>query len=131
MKRTTATLILLALSACEPDARISNEYEQQQVPVDRIASDEARARGREIYRDKCALCHGKSADGHGARRKGLSKPPSNFQREQWRQSVTPKYVFQVVSEGKQGTSMPAFPTLTEEQRWDVVAYVLSVAEDGP
>ncbi|HSN81633.1 MAG TPA: cytochrome c [Polyangiales bacterium] len=131
MKRTTATLILLALSACKADARISSEYEQLEVPMDRIASDEARARGREIYRSKCALCHGKDADGRGARRKGLSHAPTSFQRPQWRQSVTPKYVFQVLSEGKQGTSMPAWPTLTEEQRWDVVAYLLSVAEDGP
>jgi mono/diheme cytochrome c family protein len=45
--------------------------------------------------------------------------------------VTPQYVFDVVSTGKQGTSMPGWPTLTEEQRWDVVAYVLGVAEDGP
>jgi mono/diheme cytochrome c family protein len=27
--------------------------------------------------------------------------------------------------------MPAWPTLSEEQKWDVIAYVLSVAEDGP
>ncbi|KPK17126.1 MAG: hypothetical protein AMJ62_02595 [Myxococcales bacterium SG8_38] len=117
--------------ACRTEDRISSEYEHMQVPMDRIASDEARARGREIYRAKCALCHGREADGHGVRRKGLSNPPTNFQRPQWRQSVTPKYVFQVLSEGKQGTSMPAWPTLTEEQKWDVVAYVLSVAEDGP
>jgi len=40
-------------------------------------------------------------------------------------------VFEVVSEGKRGTSMPAWPTLSSDQKWDVVAYVLSVAEDGP
>jgi high-affinity iron transporter len=102
-----------------------------QVPVERLASDEARARGREIFEQKCALCHGEGADGRGRRRKGLSSPPPSFRREEWRQSVTPQYVFEVVSQGKQGTSMPGWPSLTEEQRWDLVAYVLSVAEDGP
>ena len=131
MKRTAATLILLALSACSSEKRTGSEYEHVQVPVERLASAEARARGRAIFEVKCALCHGDEADGRGRRRKGLSSTPPNFQNSDWRQSVTPKYVFEVVSEGKRGTSMPGWPTLTEEQRWDLVAYVLSVAEDGP
>lgn len=131
MKRMVATLILLALSACSTEERGGEKYNQVQVPVERIASDEARTRGREIYLDKCALCHGKDADGQGRRRKGLSSSPPNFQSNEWRQSVTPKDVFEVLSEGIRGTSMPAWPTLTDEQKWDVVAYVLSVAEDGP
>lgn len=131
MKRTATTLILLGLSACSTENQPTGPYEHVQVPQELLASDEARERGREIFDDKCALCHGKEADGRGRRRKGLSSQPPNFQNEDWRQSVSPKYVFEVVSEGKRGTSMPGWPTLTEAQKWDVVAYVLSVAEDGP
>jgi mono/diheme cytochrome c family protein len=61
----------------------------------------------------------------------LSRKPIDFTNPEWRASVTPRYVFEVVSEGKRGTSMPAWPTLSNAQKWDVVAYVLSVAEDGP
>ncbi|MGD8605730.1 MAG: cytochrome c [Myxococcales bacterium] len=131
MKRTAATLILLALSACNQEHRTDAEFADVQVPTDLLASDEARARGREIFENKCALCHGEEANGRGRRRKGLSSQPPNFQSEEWRNSVSPKYIFQVVSEGKRGTSMPGWPTLSTKQRWDVVAYVLSVAEDGP
>ena len=77
------------------------------------------------------LCHGERADGKGARRKGLSGKPTSFQNPDWRINTTPAQVFQVLSEGKRGTSMPAWPTLTADQKWDIIAYVLSVAEDGP
>ena len=132
MKAMGALLMSLALSACSAEqARRGTDYSHVEVPVARLASDDARSRGRALFEQKCALCHGARADGNGARSKGLSSKPANFQNPQWRRSVTPLEVFEIVSEGKRGTSMPAWPTLSEDQKWDVVAYVLSVAEDGP
>ena len=130
MKLTGALLMSLALSGCSP-----GEGEKDAgaviVPGSVLASDEARERGRAIFVSKCALCHGVRADGHGVRSKGLSGKPADFSSPAWRGRVTPEYVFQVVSEGKRGTSMPAWPTLSNGERWDVVAYVLSVAKAGP
>ncbi|MBW2191161.1 MAG: cytochrome c [Deltaproteobacteria bacterium] len=100
------------------------DYSKIEVPVDRIASDEARDRGRALFRAKCALCHGVRANGHGARRQGLSGQPANF-------NTGPRRIYRVLSEGKRGTSMPAWPTLSDEEKWEVVAYVLGVSEDGP
>jgi high-affinity iron transporter len=122
----------LVLSACNADGTPSTiDYTKLEVPLERISSDDARERGRALFRKKCALCHGERADGNGARREGLSGKPINFHNREWRANTTPLRVFEVLSEGKRGTSMPAWPTLSSEQRWDVVAYVLSVAEDGP
>lgn len=132
MKATGALLTSLALSACSAEkAESAVDYSKVQVPVSRLASDEARERGRALFKKKCALCHGERADGNGARSKGLSAKPANFQSPDWRTGVTPLYVFEVLNEGKRGTSMPAWPTLNDDQKWDVIAYVLSVAEDGP
>ena len=122
----------LALSACSAgDERIPAEYRSLPIPAGVLASDEARERGRAIFRDKCALCHGVRADGNGVRRQGLSGRPANFRSKVWRASATPRSVYAVVSDGKRGTSMPAWPTLTDPQKWEVVAYVLSVSKDGP
>ena len=122
----------LALLACSAgDAPSAIDYSKLEVPVSRLSSDEARQRGRVLFKQKCALCHGERADGNGARSKGLSGKPANFQGADWRANTTPLLVFKVLSEGKRGTSMPAWPTLSDDQKWDVVAYVLSVAEDGP
>jgi high-affinity iron transporter len=107
------------------------DYSKVEVPVDRIASDEARDRGRVLFMAKCALCHGVRANGHGVRRQGLSGQPANFQSREWRANTGPRRVYRVLSEGKRGTSMPAWPTLSDEEKWEVVAYVLSVSEDGP
>lgn len=130
MKVTAALLTWLALSACSagcaPEARSDGDVE---VPIGRLSSDEARARGRALFQSRCALCHGEHADGHGVRSRGLSAKPANFRSPDWRSRVTPTYVFRIVSEGKRGTSMPAWPTLSDDQKWDVIAYVLSVSEE--
>jgi mono/diheme cytochrome c family protein len=45
--------------------------------------------------------------------------------------MDPRRTFFVVREGLRGTAMAAWKILTVDQTWDVVAYVLSVAELGP
>ena len=132
MKAMGALVMSLALSACSAEkAPSAIDYNEIEVPVDRLFSDEARGRGRALFLKKCSLCHGERADGNGARREGLSGKPINFHNKEWRANTSPLAVFQTLSEGKRGTSMPAWPTLSDEQKWDVIAYVLSVAEDGP
>lgn len=132
MKLMGALLTSLALSACNArDDASASDFSEVQVPIERLASDDARARGRALYRNKCALCHGERADGNGVRSKGLSGKPINFQNKEWRASTEPLALFDILSEGKRGTSMPAWPTLSAEEKWDLIAYVLSVAEDGP
>ena len=133
MKAMGALVMSLALLACstEEASRSGIDYAKVDVPVERLSSDEARERGRLIFKQNCVLCHGERADGNGVRSKGLSGKAANFTSAEWRENVTPRFVFKILSEGERGTSMPAWPTLTEDQKWDVVAYVLSVAERGP
>ena len=132
MKVMGALLMSLGLLACSAeDALSTTDYSKVAIPVERLSSDEARGRGRALFRKKCALCHGERADGLGARREGLSGKPINFHNTKWRANTAPIAVFETLSEGKRGTSMPAWPTLSDEEKWDVVAYVLSVAEGGP
>lgn len=122
----------LALSACSGgDDRVPAEYRALVVPANLLASDEARLRGRAIFRDQCALCHGVRADGNGMRKEGLSSRPVNFGSASWRAKATPLRVYAVVSDGKRGTSMPASPALSSTQKWELVAYLLSVSKDGP
>ena len=132
MKAIGALIMSLAFWACSAQKDgAAVDYNTVEVPVDRLASDEARDRGRSLFRTKCALCHGVRADGRGVRRQGLSGAPANFQSKDWRARTSPRHVYMVLSEGKRGTSMPAWPTLSDEEKWEVVAYVLGVAEDGP
>jgi mono/diheme cytochrome c family protein len=132
MKAIGALIMSLALWACSARGdRAVVDYSKIEVPVDLLASDEARDRGRALFRAKCALCHGVRADGNGVRRQGLSGSPANFRSKDWRGKASPQDLYAILSEGKRGTSMPAWPTLSDEEKWEVVAYVLGVSEDGP
>jgi high-affinity iron transporter len=72
------------------------------------------------------LCHGERGDGHGQRASGFAKPPADFTDPYWRQRATPRRVFYAVREGVRGTAMPSWDWLSDDEAWDLVAYVLSL-----
>ena len=116
-------IVSFALSACD--------RKTEGAPADVLASSEARERGRILYRKHCALCHGIEADGIGSRRTGLSGTPVSFRSKTWRSEAAPARVFSSIRRGVPPSSMPAWPSLSNEETWALVAYVLSVSEDGP
>jgi high-affinity iron transporter len=104
----------LVLSACEPSGALP--------PTADVA------RGRLRYLVHCALCHGERADGRGVRREGMSPTPADFTSRGWRDRMSPRTVFAVIRDGKRGTPMPAWPALSDQEIWDLTAYVLSVGD---
>lgn len=119
----------LSSGCSSPDGELPAAYRTVAVPSARLADGEARARGRTLFLAHCALCHGERADGHGARRSALARHPADFTSRTWRQRTSPRRAFWAVREGLPGTPMPAWKgALSEEQSWDLVAYLLSLAE---
>jgi high-affinity iron transporter len=134
MARTAATAIavLLMCWGCDlGDRTVPQPYRGLAVPEATLASDEARERGRSLFLRHCALCHGEEADGRGERRAALSTPAVDFGSRLWRGRATPRGAFAVIREGVRGTAMPGWPHLSDEEVWSLVAYLLSVAEEGP
>jgi mono/diheme cytochrome c family protein len=64
-------------------------------------------------------------------RRNLSVPAADFTDPTWRARVTPRRAYFVIREGVRGTPMPAWKALDEDEVWDLVAYVLSVAVQIP
>lgn len=132
LRRLTLLALLPWLWACADDSsRLPEPYASVDVPQELLASADARQRGRELYLEHCVLCHGKEADGRGARHASLKPPPKDYANPAWRQNTSPRRVFFSISEGVRGTAMPGWDVLSDEQRWALTAYVLSVAEKGP
>lgn len=122
----------LALSGCSrAGGDLPAAYRDLPVPAVRLGSEAARERGRSLFREHCALCHGLAADGHGERRHGLSPPPVSFASRDWRRGASAIRVFYFIREGKRGTAMPGWRAASPDQAWDLVAYVMSVANQGP
>ena len=85
--------------------------------------------GASIYAEKCAPCHGETGLGDGEMAQNISGGvPEIGSFEIMRQS-TPAEWYAVVSEGNPDPSriMPAFNSLTDTQRWDVVAYAYTLS----
>ena len=126
--RSLLTVIVLAspLLSCDTSG-LPVEYRQLQVPRELLESSQARSRGRDLYLQHCALCHGIEADGRGVRQ-NLSSRPRSFLDPAWRKHASPRSIYHVIQEGLTRTAMPAWKNLDEEQTWDLVAYLMSVSE---
>jgi high-affinity iron transporter len=98
------------------------------VREDRLAASTARERGRTVFLMNCAICHGERGDGFGTRREGLVGHPRDFTNSAWRASTSVRRIVFVIREGRAGTSMPSWPTLSDDEVWDVTAYVLALGE---
>lgn len=124
-----ALALCLTSSACRgPESALPPTYRAIAVPQERLGSSEARERGRALYAEHCALCHGIKADGHGTRREGLSRQPRDFTSVSWRKEATPRTIYHAIREGVAGTAMPSWKSLDESETWDLVAFLLWVGE---
>jgi mono/diheme cytochrome c family protein len=127
--RGAMALWLLALACKGTDSELPPAYRNIEVPKERLASAAARARGRELFRENCAICHGVNGDGRGERKEGFSTPPQDFTDPAWRRRATPRTVFHSIREGEHGTAMPSWKPLGDEAIWDLTAYVLSLGSE--
>lgn len=127
--RAAVLFFSLALVGCSgEDAGLPPSYRRIDVPADRLRSADARARGRALFLQHCALCHGERADGHGARREAFNRPPADFTDAGWQRRTSDRRAYFAIREGVTGTAMPSWRSLDEGEAWDLVAYLRSVAE---
>ncbi len=88
------------------------------------------SKGKLIYNTNCTSCHGYKGDGDGVLSKNLTPPPTNFTETSTVAVLSPFKVYNTVTFGIEGTSMPSFKTLNDGEKWDVGFYVLSLGFPG-
>jgi mono/diheme cytochrome c family protein len=86
--------------------------------------------GRRVYDQHCAACHGANGDGNGPASVWLFPKPRNFSAGLFKIQSTPagslptdEDLFQTVTRGMPGSSMPSFTYLSEQERREAVLYV--------
>lgn len=82
--------------------------------------------GIAIFEKSCAQCHGAQGAGDGPLSPGLDPAPANFTNPEVSVGLSPFKVFNTVTFGIEGTGMPSFPSLTDEEKWDAAFYVLAL-----
>jgi len=86
------------------------------------------ATGGRIYATRCAQCHGTAGRGDGPAAVGLNPPPANLV-EAGAAHVAPLDYYRRITYGVPGTAMAPFgAVLSHDDRWDAVAWVLSLSD---
>ena len=84
-------------------------------------------RGRLLYQETCASCHGVSGNGRGPASAGLDPPPIAFIDVNRARQRSIMGLYQVIDQGIDGTAMPGFSQLSSDDRWALAFYSGSVA----
>ena len=82
--------------------------------------------GAAIYAVKCVECHGPAGMGDGAKGKQLPVTVAGLGLPQVAHAAAPSKWFSMVSRGNIERFMPAFASLNDQQRWDVISYALTL-----
>ncbi|HEX7288975.1 MAG TPA: c(7)-type cytochrome triheme domain-containing protein [Candidatus Angelobacter sp.] len=99
------------------------------------ASPEAVARGKAVYSEACAVCHGDAGDGNGPLSAALAPKPRNFTSGKFKFRSTSfssipadSDLFRTITRGIPGTSMPSFSFLSYEDRFAILHYIKTFSE---
>jgi cytochrome c oxidase cbb3-type subunit 3 len=77
--------------------------------------------GKNIYRGRCAVCHGIDAKGYRG---------SDLTSGDWVHGGSDPQIFQTIARGVTGTEMPANGNMSEEEVWMVIAYLRTLSMPG-
>lgn len=89
---------------------------------DLSASDINRA--NKLFSENCATCHGVNGDGKSPIARAMKPPPRNFLAEDFKYGSTEDKIFATISKGVEGTGMPPWVQLPEDDRHLLAKYVL-------
>lgn len=87
------------------------------------------ARGASLYAEQCSGCHGLNGLGDGVNAKGMNPPPVAFADATRARQRSTFGLYQVISQGLDGTPMPSFAQLSSDDRWALAFYVGRFAFD--
>jgi mono/diheme cytochrome c family protein len=87
-------------------------------------------RGRAIYGSNCVACHGRSGDGKGPAAQAMRPAPTDFTTADWWRGKSDDQIAAMITSGREGTPMIAFPKLSEEELDDLVAYMKKLAKEA-
>ena len=87
--------------------------------------------GRELYQRRavpvCRDCHGDSGRGNGPLAGQFDPRPRNFSCAETVEGIADGQLAWIIENGSPGTAMPPFPVLSEQEVWQLVSYLRSLA----
>ncbi len=127
MKKDIITLIVLVWVSFQLQAQSEWVAPQEAAAVKNplISNPENLQKGRKIFQNLCAGCHGKTGKGDVPAMQGLQPKPTNFTTQKF-QNQSDGAIFWKISEGR-GMMASYKNMLSENERWAVVNYLRNLA----
>jgi high-affinity iron transporter len=88
------------------------------------------SKGAALYQQACASCHGTTGGGDGPAAKGLDPEPIAFTDAERANARSLMALYQVISQGVEGTSMASYATLSDEDLWALAFFIGGMSHDG-
>ncbi|TAJ07971.1 MAG: c-type cytochrome [Nitrospirae bacterium] len=76
----------------------------------------------------CAMCHGNEGNGQGFMGAALIPPPRNFTCGKMMKDLPDGQLFWIIKNGSPGTGMMSFAGLPDDQVWQLIHYIRSLAK---
>jgi mono/diheme cytochrome c family protein len=97
------------------------------------ATPESIANGKQLYMDRtkgnCVFCHGETGAGNEANFAKLRRKPADLSNKERMSAMTDGELFWKISKGITGIMPAGEKKMTEEERWNVVNYIRTLAKD--
>lgn len=91
------------------------------------------AKGKQVYANLCASCHGNTGKGDGAAAAALNPKPKDLTDKAYVSKLEDKYLFNIIAKGgaavgKSPLMLPFGGALKDQDIRDVIAFVTSLAK---
>jgi mono/diheme cytochrome c family protein len=101
-----------------------------------VGTEAQRESGKKLYVKYCDQCHGEKGDGEGYATPHLSPRPRNFTTGKFKVRTTPngalpthQDLVNIIRRGMPYTSMPAWPTFSDQEVSDLAYYITTFSPD--
>jgi len=101
-----------------------------------VGTEAQRESGKKLYLQYCSQCHGEKGDGEGYATPHLYPRPRNFTTGKFKVRTTPngalpthQDLVNIIRRGMPYTSMPAWPTFTDQQVSDLAHFITTFSPD--
>ena len=101
-----------------------------------IGTEAQREAGKALYLKNCSQCHGEKGDGEGYATPHLDPRPRNFTTAKFKVRTTPngtlpthQDLVNIIRRGMPYTSMPAWPTLTDQEVDNLAYFITTFSPD--
>lgn len=98
-------------------------------PQSLLSSSAARRAGARLFARHCAICHGASGDGRGLRQHDMVPPPADLTSPAFSRRSHAGRTFLAIRDGVRDTAMAPWPSLSDRQTWELVAYIETLGRE--